>query len=217
MGTDATAVRPAPAALPSASSVAASTGQNTSHGTNATPNSVANLGLSVANAGAPSIATATPTAPGTSTAATTAIPVAGLAVAIAARTQQGSNQFEIRLDPPELGRIDVRLDVDRNGQATSHITVERADTLALLQHQQSHLERALEQAGLKTTDNGLSFSLRDQSFTGQNGNNGNNGGGTGGTTPQRTQFVVHDPDLSPVATTQVYSRHGLGGGVDIRV
>ena len=95
-----------------------------------------------------------------------AVPVAGLAVAIAARAQSGSNQFDIRLDPPELGRIDVRLDVDRDGQVTSHMTVERADTLQLLQSQQPQIEQALQQAGLKTADNGLQFTLRDQSFTG---------------------------------------------------
>ena len=98
-----------------------------------------------------------------------AVPVAGLAVAIAARAQAGSNQFDIRLDPPELGRIDVRLDVDGNGQVTTHVTVDRADTLQLLQSQQPQLERALEQAGLRTADNGLQFTLRDQSFAGQNG------------------------------------------------
>src|SRR5262249_35481774 len=47
------------------------------------------------------------------------VPVAGLAVEIAARAQAGRNRFEIRLDPPELGRIDVRLDVDASGQVTS--------------------------------------------------------------------------------------------------
>ncbi len=89
-------------------------------------------------------------------------------MAIAARAQSGSNQFDIRLDPPELGRVDVRLDVDRDGQATTHMTADRADTLELLQSQQPQLQRAFEQAGLRTADNGLQFSLRDQSFTGQN-------------------------------------------------
>ena len=51
---------------------------------------------------------------------------------------------------------------------TSHVTVDRPETLQLLQSQQPQLERALEQAGLKTADNGLQFSLRDQSFAGQN-------------------------------------------------
>jgi flagellar hook-length control protein FliK len=150
---------------------------------------------------------ATAATPGTATTAT--VPVAGLAVAIAARAQAGSSQFDIRLDPPELGRIDVRLDVDRNGQVTSHVTVDRADTLQLLQSQQPQLERALEQAGLKTADNGLQFTLRDQSFSGQNGN--------GGTPSSPTWLVIPDADQSAIPTTQIYSRAGLGSGVDIRV
>ena len=61
-----------------------------------------------------------------------------------------------------------RLDVDSSGQVTSHVTADRPETLHLLQSQQPQLERALEQAGLKTADNGLQFTLRDQSFAGQN-------------------------------------------------
>ena len=141
------------------------------------------------------------------------VSIAGLPIAIAARAQAGSNQFDIRLDPPELGRIDVRLDVDSNGQVTSHVTADRPETLTLLQSQQPQLERALEQAGLKTADNGLQFSLRDQSFAGQNG-----AGSGGGTQPNPTQqLVIPDADLAPVETTQIYSRINLGGGIDIRV
>ena len=152
------------------------------------------------------IATASP-ATGTAAAS---VPVSGLPIAIAARALAGSNQFDIRLDPPELGRIDVRLDVDANGQVTSHITVDRPETLTLLQSQQPQLERALEQAGLKTADNGLQFTLRDQSFTG-----GNAGGGAQPAPAQ--QLVIPDTDLPPVDTAQIYSRWGLGGGVDITV
>jgi flagellar hook-length control protein FliK len=72
----------------------------------------------------------------------------------------GKNRFEIRLDPPELGRIEVRLDVDRDGNVTSRLTVERVETLDLLRRDAAGLERALQDGGLKTTDNGLQFSLR---------------------------------------------------------
>jgi len=144
------------------------------------------------------------------TASTPAVPIAGLAVAIAARARDGSNQFDIRLDPPELGRIDVRLDVDSSGHVTTHMTADRADTLQLLQSQQPQLERALEQAGLKTADNGLQFTLRDQSFAGQNN-------GSGAQSNSAAQLVIPDADLTPVAATQIYARAGLGGGVDIRV
>jgi chemotaxis protein MotD len=145
-----------------------------------------------------------------STASTATVSVAGLPVAIASRALAGSNQFDIRLDPPDLGRIDVRLDVNSSGQVTSHVTVDRPDTLALLQNQQPQLERALQQAGLTTADNGLQFTLRDQSFTGQN-NTGN------GAQQNQTQLVVPDADMPGVDATQIYSRAAFRGGVDIRV
>jgi flagellar hook-length control protein FliK len=166
-----------------------------------------NFGISAANASAPS----TGTAASATTNASNTVPVAGLAVAIASRAQAGSSQFDIRMDPPELGRIEVRLGVDRDGRVTSHVTVDRADTLQLLQDQQPQLQQALEQAGLKTADNGLQFSLRDQSFAGQQ-NNGGNG------TPQNTpQLVIPDADLPTVQSAQIYNRLGTGTGVDIRV
>jgi len=165
------------------------------------------LGLTAAGTATSQAMTAT-----SGTAAAAAVPVSGLPIAIAARAQAGSNQFDIRLDPPELGRIDVQLNVDSNGQVTSHVTVDRPETLTLLQSQQPQLEQALQQAGLKTADNGLQFTLRDQSFAGQNGGSG---GGTQQSTAQ--QLLIPDADLSPVDTTQIYSRWNLGSGVDIRV
>ncbi len=182
------------------------------NGTGASKPDLAGLpdfGLSSEPAAAPSLSQAAPAAPAT-VAPPVAVPIAGLPVAIAARALAGSNQFEIRLVPPELGRIDVQLNVDGNGQVSSHMTVERADTLQLLQSQQPQLQHALEQAGLKTADNGLQFTLRDQSFGSQN-----NGAGTHA--PPQQQLVIPDPDLPPIAATQIYNRAGLGGGVDIRV
>jgi hypothetical protein len=179
--------------------------QSATNAVNAAGADLPNFGVSAANTATTQAAAAT-----TGTAPAAAIPIFGLPVAIAARAQAGSNQFDIRLDPPELGRIDVRLDVDSNGQVSSHVTVDRPETLTLLQSQQPQLERALEQAGLKTADNGLQFTLRDQSFTG-----GNTGGGAQPSSAQ--QLVIPDADLAPVDTTQIYSRWGLGGGIDIRV
>jgi flagellar hook-length control protein FliK len=143
----------------------------------------------------------------------TAVPIAGLAVEIAARFQAGNNRFEIRLDPPELGRIDVRLDFNRDGQVTSRLTVDKAETLNLLQRDASDLERALQQAGLKTGDGGLQFALRDQSFGGQNP------GPSDRSLPDAARLVIPDPEMTPVETLPSgYGRSlGLGTGVDIRV
>ncbi len=201
------------ARIGAAAGPAGSSGSANTQATNAVQSATANLptfGLVAANA-----ATAQTTA-AVSGSTQAAVSISGLPVAIAARAVAGSNQFDIRLDPPELGRIDVQLNVDGNGQVTSHVTVDRPETLTLLQSQQPQLERALEQAGLKTADNGLQFSLRDQSFAGAN-TGGNSGGGAQQSQSPSQQLVIPDADLSSVDATQAYSRWGLGGGIDITV
>ncbi|MGB6537286.1 MAG: flagellar hook-length control protein FliK [Xanthobacteraceae bacterium] len=185
--------------LLTAANAAGGTGPTTS----AAASALANFGIAAGNAAGPS--TSTGAADGG-----VAVPLSGVAIAIAARAQAGSNRFDIRLDPPELGRIDVRLGVDSKGQVTSHVTVDRADTLQLLQSQQSQLQQALEQAGLKTAQNGLQFTLRDQSFAGQN----NSGSGH---QQSAAQLVIPDSDVAPVDSAQIYARLRLGGGLDIKV
>ena len=142
-----------------------------------------------------------------------AVPVSGLAVEIAATVQSGKTHFEVRLDPAELGRIDVRIDVDRNGQVTSHLTVEKPETLSMLKQDAPQLQQALNDAGLKSGSGGLQFSLRDQSQSGQNNANNNQTGGQ----PQR--LVVNEEDTVPAAIAgRSYGRMmGASGGVDIRV
>ena len=138
-----------------------------------------------------------------------AVPIAGLAVEIAARAQAGQNRFEIRLDPPELGRIDVRLDIDSSGQVTSRLVVERPDTLEHLRRDSAGLERALQDAGLKTGENGLQFSLRDQGFAGRDDNS---------QSPAAARLLVPDSNLAPVdIPASAYRSMTRAGGVDIRV
>ena len=139
-----------------------------------------------------------------------AVPIAGIAVEIAARAFEGKRRFEIRLDPPELGRIDVRLDVGRDGQVTSRLVVERAETLDLLRRDAATLERALQSSGLRTDDAGLQFALRDQT-----------GGRWAGAeiTPRPNLLIVPDDDVSVhEAVRRGYGvLRGLGRGIDIRV
>jgi chemotaxis protein MotD len=140
-----------------------------------------------------------------------AVPLNGLAIQIAANAQSGRSRFDIRLDPAELGRIDVRLDVDRHGHVTSHLIVEKAETLAMLRQDAPQLQRALEDAGLKTGNNGLQFSLRDQS-SGNNGGNEHSG-------RQMHRLMIGDADTLPVvAAGKSYGQSGGSSrGLDIRV
>ncbi len=103
--------------------------------------------------------------PGTAQAPPT--PLAMLPVEIGMRALEGAQRFEIRLHPEEYGRVDVRLDLDNDGGVKAHLLVDRVDTLAMLQRDAKTLERAFEQAGLKTSDGALQFSLSQGSDQGQ--------------------------------------------------
>ncbi len=139
-----------------------------------------------------------------------AVPLNGLAVQIAVTAMSGKSRFEIRLDPADLGRIDVRLDVDRQGRVTSHLTVEKPETLAMLRQDAPHLQRALQDAGLRTGDGGLQFSLRDQSsqeHTARDGAGRHN-----------HHLVVTEEDIPVAAAGRDYGRIlGSNRGLDIRV
>jgi flagellar hook-length control protein FliK len=153
--------------------------------------------------------------PGAALSATAAtggpVPLSGLALEIAASAKSGKSRFEIRLDPADLGRIDVRIDIDRNGQVTSHLTVEKPETLSMLRQDAPQLQRALDDAGFKTGNGGLQFSLRDQSSSGQN-----NGGDA---SPNAQRLVINEEDTVPAAVAgRTYGRAlGPSSGVDIRV
>lgn len=139
------------------------------------------------------------------------VPLNGLAADIALRAAGGNSRFEIRLDPAELGRIDVRLDVDKHGNVTSHLTVERPATLDMLRRDAPQLQQALEDAGLKTGDSGLQFSLRDQSSSGRDNDNGS------GRNSQRVVITEEDTIPAQVAGRTYGRMLGASSGVDIRI
>ena len=162
-------------------------------------------GVSVAGIATPTAASAR------NESAAAAIPVAEVAVTIATQAQSGKSRFEIRLDPPELGRIDVQLNVDSRGNVSSRLIVERPDTLNLLVRDAPQLQRALQDAGLNTAG-GMQFSLADQGFASRNG------------FAQQNDFARPRPnrsaaaDTAPIAALQGYAAwSSRNGGLDITV
>ncbi len=85
-----------------------------------------------------------------------------VAVQIRRAVAAGNDRISIRLHPAELGRVQVRLEVADDGHVRALITAERAETLDLMQRDLRGLERALQDAGLKTDSGSLSFTLQDQ-------------------------------------------------------
>jgi flagellar hook-length control protein FliK len=117
------------------------------------------LPQSLSGTGAPASGAQAPEAPRSQ--ATVQAPLALVPIEIGLKAAAGVKSFEIRLDPDELGRIDVRLDLGDDGSVSAKLVVDRVETLALLQRDARTLERAFEQIGLKTSGEGIAMTLRD--------------------------------------------------------
>lgn len=89
-------------------------------------------------------------------------PSAGAQVAheIVRRAASGATHFEVRLDPPELGRVDVRLEISRDHRVTAIVAADNPQALAELARHARDLEQSLLAAGLMLGEDGLSFDLR---------------------------------------------------------
>jgi len=60
----------------------------------------------------------------------------------------GTQRLTIRLDPVELGQLEIRIERSDDSATKVQVLVERPETLALLRRDQPALERALDQAGM---------------------------------------------------------------------
>lgn len=83
-----------------------------------------------------------------------------VAAEIARTLKDGQTRFQMRFDPPELGRVDVKMRVGADGSVQAHLIVDRPETLDMFLRDQRGLERALEAAGLNAGSDNLQFSLK---------------------------------------------------------
>lgn len=135
------------------------------------------------------------------------IDLAALATRFAARAKAGATSFSIRLDPPELGRVDVKLEVAADGTAHARLAAERPEALAELSRHSRALERALADAGVELARGGLSFEL-----AGRDGGAGQNAWSdgflrdqAGYDAPARAPLRVDAPAEAPAPVTDALS------------
>lgn len=120
-----------------------------------------------------------------------------VAFEVARHFEAGNTRFQIRLDPADLGRIDVKLDLDKSGTVSAHMFVERPETLELMMRDQRALQQALQQAGLDASKTSLEFSLRQNPFgTGADTGQGNGGDSRPGFGPFGTPAVDESTELA---------------------
>lgn len=105
-----------------------------------------------------------------------------ITVAINRQIVNGQNNFTIRLQPAELGQVDIRLEFAADGKMQASMVVENERTLTMLQRDQGALEKALQDAGINMSNKNMNFSLMKQGgqnagqqFAGNNNSTNNDG------------------------------------------
>lgn len=136
-----------------------------------------------------------------------------MGLAISRHVSAEATEFTLRLDPAELGRVEVKLEMGKDGKATVSIQADNASTFDLLRRDSHALERALAEAGLKLDSGGLNFSLRQQ-----DGQNPQQFAGEGGQRPAtgRMQDAALDaPEQDNIP--QPARRSGGAGLLDLSI
>ncbi len=114
--------------------------------------------------------------------------------------------FTIKLDPPELGRVEVKMAIDKNNAVKAHLIIEKPETFMMLQRDAQILERSLQGIGMDTGDGGISFELaQDNMFQ----NEGDRGGERYQTGKGTAAIETIDEEIETTMTWHVDPETGM--------
>ena len=127
----------------------------------------------------------------------------------------GQDKINIKLNPAELGRVEVRMETTESGTLRAVVMAERPEALELLQRDARGLERSLQDAGLKTDSQSLAFERHDSHSQGRRQADDQNAGATE-TAALHESSVDDDGPAGPEAAPTNPS-HSADGRLDISV
>ena len=100
-----------------------------------------------------------------------------VAAHISKAAQNGNTQnMTLQLDPPELGRVEVRLEFGADNSVKANLIVEKPETYLMLQRDANALEKALQNAGLETGSDSLNYDMAESGYFSDDNKNGRNSG-----------------------------------------
>jgi flagellar hook-length control protein FliK len=103
---------------------------------------------------------------------------AQFAAQILRKLEGRSTRFEMALTPDDLGRVDVRLDIDSEGRLAARLAFDNPAAATDLRGRADELRRQLEDAGFHLADDAFEFAERDSGSSafdrGQNDRSGQN-------------------------------------------
>ncbi len=117
-----------------------------------------------------------------------------VSVKITKALQAGQDRITIRLNPAELGRVEVKMELTHDGRTTAIVSADNRDTLELLRRDSSDLQKALEEGGLQLSKNDMQFNLRGEEGQMAEDDDGKNG--TDGNEDELADdFIEQEPEI----------------------
>ena len=74
---------------------------------------------------------------------------------------KGVDKIDVTLKPEDLGHIEIKMQISKDGKLQAHIISSRPETMEILQKDMQILQKAFADAGFQTDENSLSFSFQD--------------------------------------------------------
>lgn len=121
-----------------------------------------------------------------------------LGVEIARKVDAGEDTLRVRLNPAELGRVEVTLAFDREGRVQATMRAESQHTLDLLRQDAPDLGRALQQAGIRSDTQSFRFEGRDGGAGSGNGQSAFQQQSRGGNQQFRDEPEPQAPAYRPI-------------------
>lgn len=137
-------------------------------------------------------------------------PADQLSVQIRHAAVNGNERISVKLTPASLGHVEVKLELAPDKTVQAIVTADRPETLDMLERDARVLQRALEDAGLKTGSDSLSFAHRD----GGEGADGDSRAASGQTTPSGEHA---DGEQIALADEPAQTRRAHDGVLDLEI
>ncbi|PZP85688.1 MAG: hypothetical protein DI582_05085 [Azospirillum brasilense] len=117
-------------------------------------------------------------------------------MALTTATRDGMDRITLQLEPADLGRVEIKMDIAADGRTQLSFVVDKAETLDALSRDARSLERSLQESGIKADAGSMQFNLRQQpqpQFSDMGGD-----AKDGSASPQH---AANDNSAAPVAST----------------
>ncbi|MEP4885736.1 MAG: flagellar hook-length control protein FliK [Alphaproteobacteria bacterium] len=134
-------------------------------------------------------------------------PAEQVSVQIQNAARSGTDRISIRLSPAALGKVEVKLELSPDKTVQAIVTAEKPETLDMLERDARTLQRALEEAGLRTNSDSLSFERRDPGASADTASDpdGQSSDGT-----NRSEHTEHDDGHGQIEAEAADRRHHDG-------